>query len=318
MLALAAGIVAGVAGSGAPDDDPIDGSIDGARDVTPGTATVPSDQPSDTSSDGLPGATVRVSADDVLAQTLPAVVAGSLDGTPIAVMALGDDAVPSADIAAADIEAAGGRVVVRATLGDSWADTGATTLRAGLSRQLRGTDGTRGDGAQADAEALVAMLAAAVTGTPEEPAPGTTRSTVWGVLTGAGLVSGPLDPAALPTVLVLVAPASVPSDAVTGWTSLVAGLAAAQPALLAAPPQDVGDTSDGADSTDGADDSTGGDSLVLAVRGSAAGPTVSTVDHAGTGLGRVAVIRAAAGLPDGGRGHYGSLQGAVAGAPAGS
>lgn len=313
MLALAVGIVAGVAGSDVPGGD----SIDGARATTPGTGTLPSDPPTGPPSDGMPAATVPVSADDVLAGSLPAVVAGTLDGTAIAVMALGDAAVPSADLAAADIEAAGGQVVVRATLDDSWADAGATSLRAGLSRQLGGTEGG-GDSAGADTAALVTLLAAAVAGAPEEPAPGITRSTVWGVLTGAGLVAGPLDATALPTALVLVAPTTVPEDTVPGWTSLVAGLAAATPALVTAPAQEGGDTSIAAADATGADESPDGGSLVLAVRGSTAGATVSTVDHASTGLGRVAVIRAAAGLPDGDHGHYGSLQGAVAGAPDGS
>jgi hypothetical protein len=192
-------------------------------------------------------------------------------------------------------------VVTHATLGEDWVDPESVELRAGLARQLAG--------AGADADALVGLLGAALRGTPEQPAPGSTRSTVWGVLTGAGLVAGALDPGARPTAVVLTAPAAVEVDALGGWTSLVVGLAATTPVVLAQP---------GAADPDAAGEAPGA-SLVVAVRDvvdeDLPAAALSTVDHAGTGLGRVALVRAAAGLPDGEYGHYGSQRGAGSGAP---
>lgn len=279
LLALAVGLVAGAAAGG-----PSSGASSGAGGGEPGgRAAAPAP-------DGTGG-----EADRLLAESLATIAAGSLAGRQVAVLALGPQAEPVADTVAADLAAAGAAVPVRATVDPSWTDPAGAALRDGLTRQLGAEPVRAGD-------PLAVLLADAVTG---DGAAGASTATVWGVLTGAGLLAGAPPGDAAPEVLVVAAPAAVAPATAAGWTALVAGFAATAPVLLAAPSPQDGAAGAGS----------GGHSLVVDVRESPAGGLLSTVDHADSGVGRLAVLRAAADLPGGDRGHYGSLRGSTSGAP---
>lgn len=286
LLALAVGLVAGAAAGGSPSagtgPEPSSGPA-ASGGSTPGTGSEPAP--------GGPGG----EADRLLAESLPTIAAGSLGGRQVAVLALGARAQPVADTLAADLAAAGAAVPVRATVEESWPDPAGADLRDGLTRQLGAQPVRSGD-------PLAVLLAGAVTGAG---GPGASPGTVWGVLTGAGLLSGDPPGGTAPEVLVVAAPAAVGPDAIAGWTALVEGLAVSAPVLLAAPAS--GGASGPATAGDG--------SLVVAVRESPTGGLLSTADHADSGVGRLAVLRATADLPAGDRGHYGSLRGATSGAP---
>jgi hypothetical protein len=280
LLALAVGLVAGAAsGAGAPGAGGAGVAGERATPVPAASAAAP---PS------------GADADRLLAESVPVIVAGSMGGRTVAVLALGEDAVAAADTAAADLAAAGATAPVRATVDASWADPAGAALRDGLARQL-GAEPAEG------VDPLAVLLAAAITGDggPAEASP----ATVWGVLTGAGLLSGVPDSGSAPEALVVVAPAEAAPPAVAGWAGLVQSLAASAPVVLAAPSP----TGEAAGRPEG--------SVVVTVRDSPARDLLSTVDHADTGVGRLAVVRTTAALPAGPRGHYGSLRGAASGAP---
>ncbi len=281
LLALAAGLVAGVAAGG-----PGDGTSAGEPVLAPrAPATAATAAPA-----------TEGEADQLLAESLAAIVAGSLGGRQVAVLALGAAADPVAETVVADLSSAGAVVSLRGTVDPSWTDPAGAVLRDGLTRQLGAEPLSAGD-------PLAVLLAGAATGSG---AAGSSPATVWGVLAGAGLLSGTPPGDAVPEVVVVAAPATVEPATAPGWTALVGGLAATAPVVLVAPSPGHSGRAAGP----------GEASLVVAVRESPAGPLLSTVDHLDTGVGRLAVLRATADLPAGDRGHYGSLRGATSGAPA--
>lgn len=283
LLALAAGIVAGLAAG------------PGAGDPTTPVAT-PTATTAATADAGEPG-----EAERVLAESVPAVVAGSLGDVDVTLLVLTDEAAEAAAVLEGDLDAAGATTTGSVVLTEAFVDPAEESLRTGLSGQL-GTDGdpaTPGSARDDLADILGrALLASEATGgTARERA--ATATTVLGVLSGAGLARGTVEGPA--DALLVVAPAGFPEADLAAWGSAVAGISEVGDVVLAAPSRAAAEQDP---------------SLVEAVRTSPAGTGLSTVDHADTGLGRVAAVRALAALPSGARGHYGSLRGADSGAPA--
>jgi hypothetical protein len=285
MLALGVGILTGIGSSSGPGTD------DG-RGVGPGDARL---------------SRLASGADDVVAEGFGALVSGTLDGRAVTVVSLGPAAAPVARSVVSDLGTAGAEVGGPVLLDEAWVDPGAADLRDGLAAQSatgespdRSTASLGGDGPAGE---LAGELAAVLTGSGGDEA----GSSVRGLLTGAGLVSGPL-PVPAP-VLVLVAPVTAPTGEATAWAGFAADMDAVAPPGGGAVVVAAGSLDDPQSTTER--------SVVVALRDSAAVTTVPTVDHIATGLGRVAMVRVVAAVPLGDVGHYGWLRGAESGTPAG-
>ncbi len=267
-----------------------------------------------------PGQARWVATDEVLASVVPVVVTGQLADRDVNVVALTAAALPEAARVATDLRGAGADVA-QLTMEADWVDPDQAALRTGLTRQLRDSAATgpaaTGPAATGPAatdpsgiDELTRLLARAVSGTSDSD-----DGAVLAALAGAGLLTNVSEEAREPrdptTVSVLVAPPNrvgrtTPAVAeIEGWVQVVAAWEEVAPAgVLLAEDNEVGGQSE----------------LLGAVRRGAVvagteSPGVATVDHAATGVGRIAIVRVVARLPDGQSGHYGFLTGTTAGAP---
>jgi len=256
-------------------------------------------------------------ADAVIADAVPLLVGDSLSAR-VSVVGLGPAAGPASDLVAADLRTAGATVTSVVVLDDGWIDPALATLRSGLAGQLTGG---RGD------DSLNTALALAIGGGDADGSSGGS-STVLAALQGAGILTvveapGPavLTPAPTPVLTPVLTPAPTPAptpslvvtvfvtsgpvsgDAAAGWSELLSIWRSTVPATAAIAAEY------------GSEARAGNSSLVVGIRQGPLASAVATVDHAGTGLGRVAVIRAAYRLPQQPVGHYGFLSGAGAELP---